>query len=203
MAAKAQAKSAKSPAKKPVAKVRSAPASKRKATTAEKTSAARSATQPTRAAGKPISRKGNSTAKTAVAKTTRATRQAAPSFALAKLGQVALTATDMDKAVTFYSDVLGLRLVARFDPPGLAFFNLGGGTRLLLSATASAASLYFNVDDLNAAMRALKKRGVAFLQKPAMIHRDDAGAFGKKGTEEWMVFFHDPSGNLLALVEKR
>jgi hypothetical protein len=36
-----------------------------------------------------------------------------------------------------------------------------------------------------------------------MIHRDEAGEFGKKGMEEWMTFFHDPSKNLLALVERR
>jgi hypothetical protein len=36
-----------------------------------------------------------------------------------------------------------------------------------------------------------------------MIHRDEAGEFGKKGVEEWMAFFRDPSGNMLALVEKR
>jgi hypothetical protein len=36
-----------------------------------------------------------------------------------------------------------------------------------------------------------------------MVHRDDTGTFGKKGNEEWMAFFKDPSGNLLGLVEKR
>jgi hypothetical protein len=36
-----------------------------------------------------------------------------------------------------------------------------------------------------------------------MIHHDEAGNFGKKGNEEWMAFFRDPSGNILALVEKR
>ena len=36
-----------------------------------------------------------------------------------------------------------------------------------------------------------------------MIHRDDAGRFGKKGTEEWMAFFKDPSGNILALVSRK
>jgi methylmalonyl-CoA/ethylmalonyl-CoA epimerase len=116
--------------------------------------------------------------------------------------QVALQALNLDAAVDFYRDVLGLSFIARFDPPGLAFFDMGG-FRLLLSATASEATLYFRVDDIADAVKSLKKRGVSFLHPPAMIHRDDAGEFGKKGVEEWMAFFKDPSGNLLALTERR
>ena len=33
------------------------------------------------------------------------------------LHQVALHADDLDRATAFYGDVVGLRLVARFDPP--------------------------------------------------------------------------------------
>ena len=120
-----------------------------------------------------------------------------------RLQQVALTATNLDASVAFYRDVLGLKFITRFDPPGLAFFNLGGGVRLLLSASASQASLYFQVDDVNVAVKELHDRGVHFLQPPHMIQRDEAGNFGKKGIEEWMAFFHDPAGNLLALVERR
>lgn len=124
-------------------------------------------------------------------------------FVLDKLHQVALTATNLDLAVEFYRDILGLKFIARFDPPGLAFFALSGGARLLLSSTASLASLYFLVDDLGGAVNDLKKRGVSFLHPPSMIHRDATGSFGKKGNEEWMAFFKDPSGNLIGLVEKR
>jgi catechol 2,3-dioxygenase-like lactoylglutathione lyase family enzyme len=120
-----------------------------------------------------------------------------------RLQQVALTATNLDSSIAFYRDVLGLKFITRFDPPGLAFFNLGGGVRLLLSASASHASLYFQVEDVNVAVKELHDRGVHFLQPPHMIQRDDAGNFGKKGIEEWMAFFHDPAGNLLALVERR
>lgn len=123
-------------------------------------------------------------------------------MALDKIHQVALQATNLDDAVDFYRDVLGLRFMARFDPPGLAFFDLGG-LRLLLSATASEATLYFRVENIDKAVRELRKRGVAFLQPPAMIHKDEAGELGKKGVEEWMAFFKDPSGNLLALIELR
>jgi predicted enzyme related to lactoylglutathione lyase len=73
----------------------------------------------------------------------------------------------------------------------------------LLSATASQATLYFAVDDVDGAVNELKKRGVSFLAPPAMIHHDEAGTFGKKGNEEWMAFFRDPSGNTIGLVERR
>ena len=131
-------------------------------------------------------------------------RAAGPAEAtLDRLHQVAMTATNLDASVVFYRDTLGLRFIARFDPPGLAFFNLGGGVRLMLSATSSSATLYFLVDDLKAAFREFNKRGVHFLQPPALIHRDEAGDFGRRGGEEWMAFFRDPCGNMLALVERR
>ncbi len=114
-----------------------------------------------------------------------------------------MLATDLDRSIAFYRDVLGLPYMDRYDPPGLAFFNLGGGTRLILSATSSKATLYFRVDDIDSAVSALAARGVFFLHKPSMIHRDDQGRLGKKGVEEWMAFFKDPSDNVLALVAQR
>ena len=123
-------------------------------------------------------------------------------FALEKLHQVALQATNLDAAINFYRDVLGLKFITRYDPPGLAFFDMGP-FRLLLSATASGATLYFRVVDIDDAVKSLRKRGVTFLNPPAMIHRDETGEFGKKGVEEWMAFFKDPSGNILALTERR
>jgi methylmalonyl-CoA/ethylmalonyl-CoA epimerase len=123
-------------------------------------------------------------------------------FAIEKLHQVALQATNLDAAINFYRDVLGLKFITRYDPPGLAFFDMGP-FRLLLSATASGATLYFRVVDIDDAVKSLRKRGVTFLNPPAMIHRDETGDFGKKGAEEWMAFFKDPSGNILALTERR
>lgn len=132
-----------------------------------------------------------------------AARPAAAAGPIDRLQQVALVATDLGAAISFYSDVLGLPFIARFDPPGLAFFDLGGGVRLMLSATASSATLYFHVKDVDAAYKALSSRGVHFLHKPSLIHRDDEGHFGKKGGGEWMAFFKDPSENVLAIVERK
>jgi methylmalonyl-CoA/ethylmalonyl-CoA epimerase len=117
------------------------------------------------------------------------------------LRQVALHVEDMDRAVAFYRDVVGLDLLARFDPPGLAFFDLGG-TRLLLEASAPPSLLYLAVDDVTAATDHLRAAGVEIVGEPHVIHTDDAGVFGPAGHSEQMSFFHDSEGNLLALSSR-
>jgi methylmalonyl-CoA/ethylmalonyl-CoA epimerase len=115
--------------------------------------------------------------------------------------QIAQHADDLDAAVAFYRDVLGLRFIARFDPPGLAFFDVDG-TRLLLEQPAEPALLYFRVPEIMAGYESLKAHGVTFEGEPHMIFKDDAGQFGPAGEEEWMVFFRDPSNNMLALASR-
>ena len=119
------------------------------------------------------------------------------------LQQVSQPAPDLDGAIAFYRDVLGLRFIAKFDPPGIAFLDLGG-TRLFLEKDShSAAVLYFRVPEIQAAFEALRSQGVTFDQDPQVIFRDDAGQFGAAGQEEWMAFFKDPAGNTLALASRQ
>lgn len=120
---------------------------------------------------------------------------------LGPLLQVAQRATDLDRSVAFYRDVLGLEFIARFDPPGLAFFRLGD-TRLMLEAAAPAATLYFWVPDIRAAHGELRERGLVFEDAPHLVHRDEEGRFGAAGQEEWMTFFRDRADNLLALAAR-
>jgi catechol 2,3-dioxygenase-like lactoylglutathione lyase family enzyme len=56
--------------------------------------------------------------------------------------QVGLRATDPEASVAFYRDVLGLKLIARFDPPGLSFFDVAG-VRLLLERNGAPGILYY------------------------------------------------------------
>jgi catechol 2,3-dioxygenase-like lactoylglutathione lyase family enzyme len=119
-----------------------------------------------------------------------------------RLHQVALHADDLDRAVGFYRDVVGLRLVARFDPPGLAFFDLRD-VRLLLETGAPASLLYLEVDDIDAERARLVTAGVTFLDEPHLIFHDAEGTFGPAGVGEWMTFFRDSEGNLVGLVERR
>ena len=119
---------------------------------------------------------------------------------LAKLHQVAISVTDLGRAVEFYRDRIGLDFMMQFDPPGLAFFDLGG-TRLMLDAIAEAAGhaspLSFWVDDIDAAYATLQQRGLAFEAEPHLINRSD------EGVEEWMAFFRDPDRNILAIATQK
>ncbi|MFM2078964.1 MAG: hypothetical protein RJA49_2854 [Actinomycetota bacterium] len=121
---------------------------------------------------------------------------------ITSLHQVAQHVEDMDRAVAFYRDVLGLPLVARFDPPGLAFFDLGS-TRLLLEAGAPPALLYLGVADVAATTERLRTAGVAIESEPHIIFVDAAGQFGTAGEAEEMSFFRDSEGNLVGLAGRR
>jgi methylmalonyl-CoA/ethylmalonyl-CoA epimerase len=118
-----------------------------------------------------------------------------------RLLQVAQRADDLDRAEAFYRDVLGLPVLARFDPPGLVFVGVGD-TRVLLEGGASSTTLYLQVDDIDAEHRRLERLGVIFEQTPHLIHRHD-GTMAGVGVEEWMAFFRDSEGNLLAIAEHR
>ncbi len=62
---------------------------------------------------------------------------------LGPLRQITLAAgDDIDQSIAFYRDALRLRFLGRFDPPGIAFFDVDG-VRLMLSSEAPAAQLYF------------------------------------------------------------
>ena len=123
-------------------------------------------------------------------------------FRLRGLHQVGQRATDLDRAVAFYQDVLGLTFIAKFDPPGLAFFDLGN-VRLLLENGAHSSVLYLNVEDIDAAYATLHRAGRGVRRRAHLVFRDDNGQFGAAGEEEWMAFFEDPDGNTLALLERR
>lgn len=118
------------------------------------------------------------------------------------LRQVALHVEDMDRAVAFYRDVVGLDFIARFDPPGLAFFDLGG-TRLLLEAGAPSSLLYLGVDDVAGMTERLRRTGVTIESEPHVIHVDETGRFGPPGEAEEMSFFRDSENNLVGLAGRR
>lgn len=126
---------------------------------------------------------------------------APPAFGLGPIGQVAMNAHDIPRAVRFYRDALGIPLLFEV-PPKMAFFNCGG-VRLMLSLPERAeydhpgSILYFRVDDIGRAHAALRERGVTFAADPHLIAR-------MPDHELWMAFFHDTEGNALALMcEKR
>jgi methylmalonyl-CoA/ethylmalonyl-CoA epimerase len=117
---------------------------------------------------------------------------------MTRLVQVALRATDLDRAAAFYTDLLGAEPSGRFDPPGLLFFDLDG-TRLLLDGNAPASMLYLEVDDVRRAVEALRGRRAVVTEPHAIFSHDD-DALGPAGTTEWQAFVTDSEGNTLGLV---
>jgi DNA-binding CsgD family transcriptional regulator/catechol 2,3-dioxygenase-like lactoylglutathione lyase family enzyme len=117
-------------------------------------------------------------------------------FELGPIGQVSREVKDVDRAVAWFRDVLGLPLLGHHGT--LALFDLGG-VRLFISHhedgnTSGNSIIYFRVDDIDAAYDDLLARGITFRGAPHMIVRYD------DGVEEWMAFFEDMDGGLLALM---
>ena len=117
------------------------------------------------------------------------------------LVQVAQYAEDLDRATAFYRDLLGSAPMARYDPPGLVFFDLGG-VRLLLDRGAPSALLYLAVDDVEGTVERLRAAGVSVEGEPHVIFTHEDDTLGPAGTDEWMAFVRDSEGNLIGLVSR-
>ncbi len=120
-------------------------------------------------------------------------------FGLEVIGQIAVPVGDLDRAIAFYRDVLGMRFLFKA-PPGLGFFDCNG-VRLLLDAPAKVqphqygSIIYYKVPDLQAAVDTLSARGVEFEEKPHLVAK-------MPDHQLWMAFFRDPDSNLLALMSE-
>ena len=115
---------------------------------------------------------------------------------ISRIGQIAINVHELDRAIAFYRDTLGLPLL--FTAGALAFFDCGG-VRLMLSRPEKpefdhpSSILYFTVPDIVSAHRNMLSRGVHFEDTPHLI--------AKMPTHDlWMTHFHDPEQNLLALM---
>jgi methylmalonyl-CoA/ethylmalonyl-CoA epimerase len=118
-------------------------------------------------------------------------------FGLSTIGQIAITVTDVARAIAFYRDTLGIKLL--FQMPNMGFFDCGG-VRLMLSGSDKpgetfSSVIYFKVADIQTAAKELAARGVAFEREPHMIAK-------LPDHELWMAFFRDPDRNLLALMSE-
>ena len=117
------------------------------------------------------------------------------SFGLTRIGQIAVTVGNLDRAVVFYRDTLGMPLL--FQVPNMAFFDCGG-IRLMLGLAEKpgeifSSVIYYKVDQIQQAYQVLSSRGVEFEAKPHLIAK-------MPDHDLWMAFFRDPDRNLLALM---
>ncbi|HEX2095602.1 MAG TPA: VOC family protein [Longimicrobiaceae bacterium] len=123
---------------------------------------------------------------------------AASGVRLGGIGQIAVNVHDLERALAFYRDTLGMRFL--FQIPNAAFLDCGG-VRLMLGTPEKpefdhpASILYYRVDDIRAAYGALAALGVRFEDEPHLIAR-------MPDHELWMAFFRDSEDNLLALMSE-
>ena len=117
----------------------------------------------------------------------------------ARIGQIAVNVKDIDRAVAFYRDSLGLRFLFTA-PPNMGFFDCGG-VRLMLGVPTEprfehpSSILYFQVDDIQAAHAAMAARGVTFEREPALVAKLEKA-------DLWLAFFQDGEGNVMALMSE-
>jgi predicted enzyme related to lactoylglutathione lyase len=120
-------------------------------------------------------------------------------FGLSQIGQIAVNAHDLDRALGFYRDKLGMKHLFTV-PPKMAFFDCDG-VRLMLSLPDKpefdhpSSIIYFNVDDIQQAFQTLAERGVQFEEQPIFV--------ANMGTYDlWMAAFRDSENNLLAMMSE-
>ncbi|MCM3664507.1 VOC family protein [Mesobacillus subterraneus] len=115
-----------------------------------------------------------------------------------KIGQIGVPVQNIERAIPFYEDLLGLPLL--FNTETMAFFDCDG-VRLLLSLPEkelfahSSSVIYFQVEDIKAKFEELLTKGVSFVDEPHVV--------AKMGTTEtWMTFFRDPEDNIHAFISE-
>ena len=119
---------------------------------------------------------------------------------VSEIRQIAVTVGNVEAALRFYRDVLGLPFLFSAGPD-LAFLD-AGGIRLMLTIPQGAGSvganstLYFKVSDIGATHSALVARGATNERGPQLTAR-------MPDHELWIGFLRDPDGNLVGLLEDR
>lgn len=107
---------------------------------------------------------------------------------------VYLPVADLDEAVAFYRDVIGLPVTKRFDQMGMALFQIGVETPGLGVGTSAEPRIgeqkvWFEVPDARAAAEELSAKGVSPLAPPFLIPTG------------WAFEVKDPWGNVIGFTD--
>ena len=110
--------------------------------------------------------------------------------------------SDIDEARKFYAETLGLRVTEEY---GMLTLHLAGGRHTLVypkpdHTSASYTILNFRVDDIDAAVDELTRRGVSF-ERYAGMDQDAKGI--NRGGGPFIAWFTDPAGNILSVLQDR
>ena len=117
----------------------------------------------------------------------------------ASVGQLLIPVENLEIAIEYYRDTLGLQYLFSA-PPQMSFFQ-AGEVRLLIGVPEAGQSrdrgsaVYFKVADIQAVYATLKTRGVTFGGEQKLIHKTPT-------SELWLAEFRDPDGNQLALMSE-
>jgi predicted enzyme related to lactoylglutathione lyase len=120
--------------------------------------------------------------------------------ALSEIGQIAITVSDVETALSFYRDILGLKFLFSAGP-NLAFLQ-AGDVRIMLStpqgsgAVGANSILYFRADNIESAHP-------TFVSLGATNERPPQPAAKMPDHELWIGFLRDPDGNLVGLMEEK
>jgi methylmalonyl-CoA/ethylmalonyl-CoA epimerase len=117
---------------------------------------------------------------------------------ISRIGQVSLVVSDLDRAVAFYRDTLGITLA--FQVPNMAFF-ICGELRIMMTLpeagqAAGNSVFYFVTDGIEARHDELVAKGVRFDAEPHLIAK-------MPDHDLWMAFFRDSEDNLMALMDEK
>ena len=118
---------------------------------------------------------------------------------LSSIAQILVNAKDLERAIAFYRDTLGMKFLFQA-PPNMAFFDCGG-IRILVGIADRqeidhpASVIYYKVRDIQASYELLVSRGVEFIVKPHLVAPMPA-------YDLWLADFRDSEGNILALLSE-
>jgi len=121
-------------------------------------------------------------------------------YKLSEIRQIAITVSDVETALPFYRDVLGLAFLFR-PAPNLAFVA-AGDVRIMLSTPQGAGTvghnsiLYFKTADIAGTHAAIVARGATNERAPQLAAK-------MPDHELWIGFVRDPDGNLVGLMEEK
>ena len=118
---------------------------------------------------------------------------------LSQIGQIFVNVKDLDRAIAFYRDILGMTFLFQA-PPNMAFFDCGG-IRIMLGPADRpeldhpASIIYYKVDDIEKVAEIFKARGVEFILDPHLVAPMPT-------YDLWLADFKDSEGNILALMSE-
>ena len=114
-----------------------------------------------------------------------------------------LPVVDLERAIKFYEEKLGLKVAQRDPSPG-AMLQCGKGTMLYLyqrgASKADHTVAAWNIDDIEAVVKGLRAKGVAFEEydMPGLKTVNSIATFAPNMKSAW---FKDTEGNILAVSQ--